>query len=318
MRKAEASSVILGAAMALSVGRGGVALADSQVGEDDVEENQVAAEANEIPANGGRVKVLPCRPTIACTAELVPANTWEVEAGYSDRRSSGTTAHGGQLLIKYSVLDRLQLQLATNNVFSAPVGGSVSYFDGGVAGLKARFTPQGRFLPMISASLLVSFPTQSGQMVAQRSYDTLLWVYFSKDIGFVHTDLNFGWDTLDLSGSAKPQEVVAWSASTDLAYGFGFMTEGYGFFGGSAAVADAGWLNAISYAPIPEVMFDLGGDAGLVGVDRTYTLFVGVTFIPPHIRSRGLPAYFAAPKAAPDRVVAQQPMPRPILAAVHH
>ena len=270
-------------------------------GERSTDDNQIASQPSETSGYRGPIKALPCRPTIACTAELVPAGAWEVEAGYSARQPTGNIVHGGQLLLKYSVLDQLQLQLATNNVFSATSGsGSQSYFDGGWVGPKVRFNQQTTSMPTVSLSAFLGFPTHAGDSALQQTYDAYVWSYLSKDIGFVHTDLNLGVNLLDLRGSPTPQWVTAWSFSTDIAYGLGVMTEGYGFFGGPAPVADAGWLNAISYSPVPEVMFDLGGDAGLVRAQRAYTLFVGVTFVPYRARTGSRAPTFAASDVLTD------------------
>jgi len=295
-----------------------------------VEEEQAEAPDAESTARVGHVKALPCRPTIACTAEIVPAGAWEVESGYSDRKAGGTNAHGGQVLVKYSATDHLQLQLATNNFFSmTPSTGSSTFFDGGFVGPKVQFNRQGEYLPIFAMSAFLGFPTKQGPQALQQTYDAYLWAYASKDIGFAHTDLNSGINVLNLAGSAKPQAVVAWSWSADIAYGLGYMTEGYGYFGGSAAIADAGWLNAISYSPVPEVLFDLGGDVGLAGVDRAYTLFVGVTFVPYRyqkgkavpifVKSNPDPALAAAPASAPLSVgTPPASVPTAVIATAEH
>ncbi len=260
------------------------------------------------------IKALPCRPTIACTAEIVPAGAWEVEAGYAARRASGGTAQGGQVLLKYSATNHLQFQLATNNAFAASTG-TRSFLDGGFAGPKIQFNNQGDLLPMISLSAFLQFPTHPATSSLQSTYDALVWTYFSKDIAFVHTDLNLGVNLLNITGSATPQWVTAWSTSADIAYGLGFMTELYGFYGGPATVADAGWLNALSYSPAPEVIFDLGGDVGLARDQRAYTLFVGVTFVPYQIHGKARATQFfvqgsTTPQAAhvpPTPIMASAP-----------
>lgn len=262
----------------------------------------------EATAQPRHIKALPCRPTIACTAEIVPAGAWEVEAGYAARRASGATNQGGQVLLKYSATNYLQLQLATNNAFAAG-SGTQSFMDGGFFGPKIQFNNQGDWMPIISLSAFLQFPTYSTSTL-QSTYDALVWTYLSKDIGPIHTDLNLGVNLLNLAASATPQWVTAWSTSADIAYGFGVMTELYGFYGGPATVADAGWLNAISYSPVPEVMFDLGGDVGLAREQRSYTLFVGVTFVPyqTHSKARATQFFVQAPPASAPPVV-QTPAP---------
>jgi hypothetical protein len=164
-----------GGMLVLSLFSARSALSDEAVGETD---NQIETHANDSAASQKHVKVLPCRPTLACTAELVPAGTWEVEAGYSARRASAAMFHAGQLLLKYSILDPLQMQLATNNVFSAsPGNGSPSYFDGGFVGPKVQFNNQGTVLPIFSLSAFLAFPTRSELSAQQRTYDAYVWTY---------------------------------------------------------------------------------------------------------------------------------------------
>jgi hypothetical protein len=60
-------------------------------------------------------KALPCGPTIACTADIVPAGTMEVEAGVL-RRSlpAGSAQWTFPFLLKQSVASWLQLQVGSN------------------------------------------------------------------------------------------------------------------------------------------------------------------------------------------------------------
>jgi hypothetical protein len=75
------------------------------------------------------------------------------------------------------------------------------------------------------------------------------------------------------------------------------MAELYGFGdAGPVAPDDAGALVAVSYAPRPSVMFDLGGDVGFFQATRRMTLFLGVTFIP--VRLWGGRSPVTAPTAA--------------------
>jgi hypothetical protein len=59
------------------------------------------------------------------------------------------------------------------------------------------------------------------------------------------------------------------------------MAEGY-VFSSAAPVSprDGGFLFALTHAPRPWLMFDLGGDVGFFQTTRAYSAFVGVTVIP--------------------------------------
>ena len=68
-----------------------------------------------------RDRVLPCRPTIACTAELVPPGTFEVEAGYLYRRSgTGATQRSSPFLLKLTLAAWAQVQVGSNGYVNEP------------------------------------------------------------------------------------------------------------------------------------------------------------------------------------------------------
>jgi hypothetical protein len=149
-------------------------------------------------------------------------------------------------------------------------------------------------VPTIAVSALFMTPTRSGADAAIQTTDGYFWAYASKDALGFHADLNVGVDVLSLNDKPANQYVGALSVSHDLFGGLGAMAETYAFEGGGMyASHDAGLLMALSYAPVPEVMFDLGGDVALHRDSRHGTLFVGVTFVP----YRSAPARHAAPGA---------------------
>ena len=232
------------------------------------------------PAVDDEVAALPCRPTIACTAEIVRGGTLEVETGFAHRRAADANASGVLALVKYSITDRLQLQLGTNNLVMAS-GDTTAWLDGVYLGPKVVLARQTEQLPTLAVSALFSIPTRSGDDAMTRTRDGYFWVYASKDLLGFHADGNLGLDVLSLTDAPAVQGVAALSVSHDLAFGLGAMVETYAFEGGgSYAQHDAGVLMALSYAPTPRIMFDLGGDVALHRDARRATLFAGVTFIP--------------------------------------
>jgi hypothetical protein len=232
------------------------------------------------------IEAQPCRPTIACMAEIVPAGYFEVEAGYGGRQSQGSFANSGQLLLKYSVLDHLQLQLATNNVFLAGAGLTPRAFDGVMPGIKWKVNDQGAYVPSNAFSVHLMMPTNGFSDAAQKSWDLQAWYYLSKDIAFVHADFNLMVNVSDLGGTPIPQGLSTLAVAFDLTHGFGFFTELYSTWGNAQAIPlDGGSLNGFSYAPIDELVFDIGGDVGLYQSTRSFTVFAGVTFVP-HRKSR--------------------------------
>ena len=235
------------------------------------------------PMPEARVRALPCRPTIACTAEIVPGGHFEVEAGYALRRTPTASAavHGAAALGKYSVTDRLQLQLGTNNVFLAQTGTATRSFDGAFGGPKLVLVTQGDRTPAIAVSALFGAPTTNDEAAAVRTYDANAWVYVSKDALGFHGDINLGLDTLSLDKKPAIQTLAALAVSRDLAFGFGAMIEGYTFNGGGAyAGHDGGVLTALSFSPMPELVLDAGADTALYRDTRSVTFFAGLTMLP--------------------------------------
>lgn len=247
------------------------------------------------PVERETVEAQACRPTIACMAEIVPAGYFEVELGYGGR-SSGSFVHSGQLLLKYSVLDNLQLQLATNNVFLAGPGLVSRAVDGVMPGVKWKVNDQGSWLPSNALSLHLMMPTHAFADASQKTIDLQAWWYVSKDLAFVHADFNLMLNVSDLTGTPTPQGLATLAIAFDLTHGFGVFTELYSAFGNAQAIPlDGGSLNGISYAPIDELVFDLGGDIGLYPGTRAFSVFAGVTFVP-H-RKAGAPIARAKPAA---------------------
>jgi hypothetical protein len=87
-----------------------------------------AANAHEQDA----VRVLPCRPTISCSADIVPPGTVEIEAGYSARYvEPAGLVHAEPLLLKLTLVDWLQAQVGNNGYVaeSGSVGRALRYDD---------------------------------------------------------------------------------------------------------------------------------------------------------------------------------------------
>jgi hypothetical protein len=231
------------------------------------------------------MRVLPCRPTISCSADIVPAGALEIELGYAARRvRPGGFIHAQPLLLKLTVLTWLQLQLGSNGyVFtSGEVARSLRYFDDISFGLKAHFFDQTEVAPSLAVSAALSVPTPYRNDAFPFAYDASFWAYASKDLGRVHVDLNGGltfWQ-FDLP-ERSVQPFVSLAATIELALGFGAMAETYWFDdAGPIALRDAGLLMAGSYAVSRRVLFDAGADVSFFPSTREYTLFAGVTFIP--------------------------------------
>jgi hypothetical protein len=265
-----------------------------------------AARAAETPDD--RDKTLPCRPTIACTADFVPPGTLEVEAGALFRRL-GTPGAGATrqwtfpFLIKLTLAPWLQLQAGSNG-FSAATGAEPQrFFDDATFVAKFHVLDQAQWVPSISFSGEASIPTFRGEGYA-RTYDAFFLAYVTKDMGPIHADLNVGWNIWRLDAAPASQGIVALALSANLPPAFGVMGEAY-YFSNAPPVAprDGGLLFAFTHSPRNWLIFDVGGDIGWFPSSRAYSLFIGMSVIPavlwrgatsdnaPHARS--LPPYDA-------------------------
>jgi hypothetical protein len=239
----------------------------------------VHAEAPEEP-----IRVLPCRPTISCSADIVPPGVLEVELGYGARRVRlGGFVSTQPVLVKLTALPWLQFQLGTNGyIFSSgAVPRELRYVDDLSLGLKTHFVDQTMTTPSVAASAAWSIPSPDRDGAFPFAYDASFWAYVSKDVHRLHLDLNGGLNVWQFNLPARSyQPFVALAATVTLPLGTGVMAESYWFDdGGRIAPRDAGFLIAGSYAPNAGLLFDAGGDVSFFPSTRTYSVFAGVTFI---------------------------------------
>ena len=231
-----------------------------------------------------RHRVLPCRPTVSCTADLVPPGSFEIEAGYLARRvPPAGTVHAEPLLLKLTVLDWLQLQAGMNGqVFTTgDVARSLRYLDDISFGPKVRFWKQTDVRPSFAVSAALSIPSWNRPKDFPYAYDASFWIYLSKDLGRLHLDLNGGLNVWQFDHpSISYQRFVTLASSFSLTTEFAALLEVYAFsHGGDIAPKDGGVLSGLTYAPVPWLMFDAGFDVGLYPTTRKYGLFAGLTTV---------------------------------------
>jgi hypothetical protein len=241
-----------------------------------------------------RYKTLPCRPTIACTADLVTPGAFELETGYLSRRidTSARSCCARQLtfpfLAKLTLARWVQLQVGSNGYTVTRVarGGIPAQFQDDITlGLKLHLLDQSEYAPAVALSGTASIPTVAGEGYL-RTYDALFTAYVTKDVGPLHADLNGGLNVWRLDGIPLPQGFAALALSTTLGCfwpegSWGLMAEGYVFSDASpVASRDGGVLFAVNHAPREWLMFDVGGDIGFFPSTRAYSVFVGMTVVP--------------------------------------
>jgi hypothetical protein len=215
-------------------------------------------------------RALPCRPTIACTADLVAPGIVEVEAGVQWRRSPAETVFSTPMLLKLTLAEWGQLQIGTGGLLYR----SSYSFDAVTAGLKLHLQEQTDGLPSVSVSFAAAVPTAQP---AQGSA-ALLATYLTKDLGWLHVDFNLGLNVFRPERDGRAQAWSALALSVALPHGWSPMVELYGFTDASPLVArDAGLLVAIAWQPMHWLVIDVGADVALLQQTRTLNAFVGFT-----------------------------------------
>jgi len=198
------------------------------------------------------IQALPCRPTIACTADLVPPGVLELEAGGIYRSlAGGVKEETFPFLAKLTLAKWLQLQLGSNGYTreGAP-SGTINYFDNLTVGGKFHLFDQEKYVPSVSFSFAVSVPSAAQAGYAEYD-DVLLTAYVSKDIGPLHVDINAGLNRLGVNAAALSQGWGSVVLSTSLPKGFGIGVENYYFSPATPfASRDGGGLAAVSYNPV--------------------------------------------------------------------
>jgi hypothetical protein len=237
-----------------------------------------------------RDKALPCRPTIACTADVVPPGTLDVETGVIFRHLSApggatmamraTRQWSFPFLLKLTVAPWLQLQAGSNGFTAARGETPQSFFDDAVVGAKFHLHDQTRLTPSIALSADASVPTFPG-LGYERTVDAFFTAYVTKDVGYVHADFNAVLNVWRLDAAPLEQGLVALALTANVPPPFGVMGEAY--YQSSAdpvASRDGGFLFAFTHSPRPWLIFDIGGDVGFFPSYRSYSTFIGMSFIP--------------------------------------
>jgi hypothetical protein len=230
-------------------------------------------------AHAGEASVLPCRPTIACTAHIEAAGLLTLEAGYLLRKlDKDVTQRSMPFLFKLSFNDWLQGQLGSNGPTFADGSPSARFHDDVEAGVKARLLERDSTAISVSATLSAPLPAQAGYL---RTWDALFVGYFSQSLPLgLSADLNLGLDLWRIEGSAIAQPWAALALNHELPAGFSGMAEVYGFAGAQPVSSrDAGVLVALSYSVASWLVLDAGADLGLVS-ERSLSVFAGLTLSP--------------------------------------
>ncbi len=223
---------------------------------------------------------LPCRPTIACTADFVAPGVFELEAGGLLRRVPGGEVWGTPFLLKLTLAEWGQLQVSSGGGTWSPGPARMRYFDSVTAGLKLHLQDQTAALPSVSFSVAAGIPT-APSLGYPRMGEGQLTAYVTKDFGWLHADLNLGATIFRPEGEGALQPWAALALSVALPHGLSPVAELYGFGRADGlAPEDSGVLLALALQPWPWVVLDAGVDVGLIPGTRQLSAFAGVTVIP--------------------------------------
>jgi hypothetical protein len=253
-----------------------------------------ATEARAAEAPDDRDKALPCRPTIACTADLVLPGTLDVETGVLFRRLAGSStanasaASAGEtrqwsfpFLAKLTLTPWLQVQAGSNGFTTARGDMPETFFDDALVAAKFHLHDQTDLSPSLSLSAQASIPTAGGQLGYLRTFDASFVAYVTKDVGPVHVDFNAALDVWRIEGSPLAQGLVALALTANTPPPFGVMGEAYmQTDAGPVSSRDGGFLFAFTHSPRPWLVFDIGADVGFFPSTRSYSLFIGMSFVP--------------------------------------
>src|SRR6266849_4753786 len=120
----------------------------------------------------GKTEVLPCRPTIACTAQIEAPGVLVLEAGYLRKDLAGGTQHSVPFLLKLSLDERLQLQLGSNGPTFADGSIPQRFHDDLTLGAKLRLLHTDETALSVSATASLPIPVRRRAM---RKRTTCSW-----------------------------------------------------------------------------------------------------------------------------------------------
>jgi hypothetical protein len=223
----------------------------------------------------------PCRPTISCTAEIAAPGTLELESGVlASKLGDGTRSLSIPFLLKETVARFLQLQVGSNGYTTTTSSPRARYLDNVAVGAKLHLVDQHGFLPALALSAAWGIPTFAATGYT-RNEDAFFTGYASKDVGPIHVDLNAGANVYRLE-APRTQALGAIALSGGIPETpFGLAVEAYAFSDASPVQQrDGGVRGCVLLTPRPWLVFDVGGDAGLVASTRAYSAFFGATIIP--------------------------------------
>jgi hypothetical protein len=223
--------------------------------------------------------VVPCRPTLACTADLAPTGTLELELGYQPRRvdDGPVYQHTFPFLFKVPVASWLELQLGGNGYTIVP---GAHYFGDLLPAVKVHLLDQTDDRPSLAVSLIGGVPSFS-QAGYTRIYDLFAQLHASKDNGKLHLDGIAGLGAWQLEGPVKYQPYVAVAATYPLSKRVAASLEPH-YYADAAPIAphDGGAMLAVAFAIRPWLVVDGALDVVLFADQTSEIGLFGISIAP--------------------------------------
>ncbi len=222
--------------------------------------------------------VLACQPTLACTADLAPPGTVEIELGYQPRdQSGGPTVHQLPFLLKLPLASWIEVQLASNGY--TYISADARYFDNVVTGAKFHLADQTSQRPSLAVTTTFAIPSPP-QRGYTRAYDLGITGHASKDLGRLHLDLVAGLELYQVDGPRAYQPFTALAATYAATKKWSFAVEPHLFARAAPfAARDAGVMVAAEYAVHDWLVLDAAIDVIRGDEDAVMGLF-GVSIAP--------------------------------------
>jgi hypothetical protein len=222
------------------------------------------------------LKVLPCRPTVTCTADLAPPGTVEIELGYEFRRSDGFDTSTIPLLIKLPIASWLELQIGDAGYTFVP---GASYLDNVTIGAKLHVLDQTASRPSLAITATVSAPTPAQTGYAHLT-DAFATAHASKDLGKLHLDADAGVIAWRLEASVVYQPWAAVAATYAVTDRIGIAVEPHAFGDASPVAAqDYGAIAAVEAAAKGWLIIDAAVDVTL-STPQAIAALVGASIAP--------------------------------------
>jgi hypothetical protein len=223
------------------------------------------------------VHVLPCRPTLACTADLAAPGALEVELGYQLHHAGGASTHSIPVLVKLPLAHWIEVWLGSNG--PTYTDADHRFVDDVYAGAKLHLVDQTAHRPSLAVTITPSVPLPA-QRGYSRGYDLFATGHASKDLGKLHADFVLGLFAWQLDTDARYQPWSALAATYAATPTLGVFVEPHYFADASpAATRDIGVMVGAAYAARATIQLDIAVNATLL--DPTgLAVLAGISIIP--------------------------------------